>query len=202
MKKYILVATFIVAFIFSSQVKATSLFDPNHCHLFTADRASKIGDLVTILISESTKASNTASTDTEKQLNTDGQISVSGFLEWVAGLPPVIQPIKDLTFTPSEEFSGKGKVSTTGTFASRITATVVDILPNGNLVIEGVREITIAKDTATLKIRGVIRPQDISVDNTIQSNLIAEMTISYTGDGIVAERQHDGILSRIFNFFF
>jgi flagellar L-ring protein FlgH len=181
---------------------ATSLFTEDGCDLFTVERATKIGDLVTIVIAESTSASNKSTTSTKKSLNTDGELSVSGFLEWIAGFPDVIQPVKDLTFTPKEDFAGQGTVNSNGAFSTRITATVVDKLPNGNFVIEGVRHITIAKDTADLTIRGVIRPQDITVDNTIPSTLVADMDILYQGKGIIADRQHDGVLSKIFNFFF
>ncbi len=181
---------------------ATSLFDEDGCDLITCDRAAQIGDLVTILISETTSATNRASTETDKSLNTDGQISVKGFLQWIADLPETIAPIEDLTFTPKETFQGDGRVSTAGTFTTQVTATVVDILPNGNLVIEGLRSITIAKDSAELTIRGVIRPDDVTIDNTILSSQIADMEVLYQGEGIIADRQHDGILSRIFNFFF
>jgi flagellar L-ring protein FlgH len=183
-------------------VYATSLFDPNGCDLFTADRASEIGDIVTIIITESTSATDSASTQTQKKLNTDGQISVSGFLEWIAGFPDVIQPIKDLTFTPTETFNGQGTVNANGTFTTRVSGTVSDILPNGNLVVEVNRDIKVEESTGTLGVRGVIRPQDITRDNTILSTQIADMEIIYQGEGIIAERQHDGILSRIFNFFF
>jgi flagellar L-ring protein precursor FlgH len=186
----------------STPLTATSLFDEEGCDLITCDKASRIGDLVTILIIESTAASNKATTETEKTLNTDGEVSVTGFLQWIADLPPKIAPIEDFQFTPSEEFSGEGRVSTTGAFTTRITATVVEVLPNGNLLIEGTRDITIAEDTASLTIRGVVQPGDVTVDNTILSSQIAELEIIYEGEGIVADRQHDGILSRIFNFFF
>jgi flagellar L-ring protein precursor FlgH len=181
---------------------ATSLFDEEGCDLFTADTASEIGDLVTIVISETTSASNRASTETQKSLNTDGELSVTGFLQWIAGFPNVIAPIEDLTFTPSEDFGGEGRVTTQGTFTARFTATVVDILPNGNLVIEGVRTIDISEDSATLVLKGVIQESDLTIDNTIQSSQVAELEITYEGEGIIADRQHDGILSRIFNFFF
>lgn len=188
--------------LFPIPVQADSLFDVDGCDLFTAIIANEIGDLVTIIISESTKASNRASTETEKSLNTDGKISVKGFLQWVTNLPETISPIEDINFTPSEEFQGEGRVSTQGTFSTRLTATVVDILPNGNLVIEGTREISIAEDSATLGLKGVIQPTDLTADNTILSSQMAEMEIIYESEGIIADRQHDGILSRIFNFFF
>ena len=155
-----------------------------------------------MIISETTTANNRANTQTAKKLNTDGELSVTGFLQWIAGFPEKIQPIEDITFTPSENFSGEGRVTTQGTFTTRITAVVVDILPNGNLVIEGTRDITIAKDTANLTIRGVCDPKSISTDNTIFSSKLSEMEIIYHGTGVIAERQRDGILSRIFNFFF
>jgi flagellar L-ring protein precursor FlgH len=117
-------------------------------------------------------------------------------------MPDVIAPIEDLTFTPSEDFQGDGKVTARGQFSTRITAVVTDILPNGNLLIEAARDITIAEDTATLGVRGVIQPQDISADNTVMSYQISEMELIYEGEGIINDRQHDGILSKIFNFFF
>lgn len=181
---------------------ATSLFDEDGCDLFTADRAAEIGDLVTIIISESTSASNRAATETQKSLNTDGELSVDGFLQWIAGFPDTIAPIEDLTFTPSENFGGEGRVTSQGTFTTRFTATVIDILPNGNLVIEGVRSIDISEDSATLTLKGVVQESDITVDNTVLSNQVAELEIIYESEGIIADRQHDGILSRIFNFFF
>jgi flagellar L-ring protein precursor FlgH len=190
------------ALFFTAPAFATSLFDEDGCDLFTCDRADRIGDLVTVVISETTSATNRATTETDKKLNTDGELTVTGFLEWIADLPDTIQPIEDLTFTPSESFSGEGKVQTQGTFTTRITATVIDILPNGNLVLEGTRDIRIAEDTANLTIRGVCDPKDIAVDNTISSSSLSEMQIMYQGTGIIAERQRDGILSRIFNFFF
>ncbi len=202
MRRIILSILLLTGLLIAIPAGATSLFDEDGCDLFTADRAAELGDLVTIIISESVSASNRATTETDKKLNTDGQLSVSGFLQWVAGLPDTIAPVEDITFTPSESFEGEGRVSTSGTFTTRLTATVVDILPNGNMIVEGVREITIAEDTAELTIRGVIDPSDITGDNTITSNLMAEMEILYEGEGIIADRQHDGILSRIFNFFF
>lgn len=202
MRRILLILIFIIGALIPSQVQATSLFDEDGCDLFTADIAADIGDLVTIIISESTSASNRASTETDKSLNTDGELSVDGFLQWIAGFPDTIAPIEDLTFTPSEEFSGEGRVSTTGSFTTRLTATVVDILPNGNLVIEGVRAIEIGEDSATLMLIGVIQESDLTIDNTVMSNQIAELEITYESEGIIADRQHDGILSRIFNFFF
>ena len=181
---------------------ADSLFDEEGCDLFTITTASELGDLVTIIISESTQASNRATTETDKSLNTDGELTVEGFLQWIADFPEAISPVEDITFTPSEQFSGEGRVSSSGAFTTEITATVVDVLPNGNLVIEGMRDITIAEDTANLTIRGVINPNDIASDNTVDSSQMAEMEILYEGTGIIADRQHDGILSRIFNFFF
>jgi flagellar L-ring protein FlgH len=192
----------LISLMFSAPTSGDSLFDEEGCDLFTIDNASELGDLVTIVIQESTQATNRATTETDKQLNTDGELTVEGFLQWVADFPPVISPIEDLTLTPSETFSGEGSVSTSGAFKTLVTATVVEELPNGNLVIEGVRDIQISEDTATLTIRGVIDPDDVTIDNTILSSQIADMEIDYEGTGIIAERQHDGILSRIFNFFF
>jgi len=202
MKRYAIPAILFLSLLLAIPAYATSLFDEEGCDLFTSQRAADLGDLVTIVIQESTSASNRTSTETGKSLNTDGQLSVQGFLQWVAGLPDTISPIEDITFTPSEEFEGEGRVSAAGTLTARVTATVIDVLPNGNLIVEGRKDITIAEDTSTLLVRGVVQTRDITVDNTILSTDVADLEILYEGEGIIADRQHDGILSRIFNFFF
>jgi flagellar L-ring protein FlgH len=202
MRNILLIGIFLLGIMMPGPAGSTSLFDEDGCDLFTCDIASDIGDLVTIVISESTQATSRSSTQTDKSLNTDGELSVEGFLQWITDLPPTISPIEDLTFTPQEQFSGDGRVTTSGAFTTRVTATVIDRLPNGNLVIRGVREITIAEDTATLSIEGVIQPQDLTSDSTIFSYQISELSLDYQGTGIIADRQHDGILSRLFNFFF
>jgi len=202
MRTWLVTTIIFMLIIVPGPILATSLFDEEGCDLITTDRAGEIGDLVTIVIAESTSASNRASTETAKKLNTDGELTVKGFLQWITSLPAEISPLEDINFTPSEDFEGEGKVSTTGAFQTRLTAMVKEVLPNGNLIIEGERAITISKDSAILTIIGVIDPDDITNDNTVSSTQIAELEILYEGEGIIADRQHDGILSRIFNFFF
>jgi flagellar L-ring protein precursor FlgH len=181
---------------------AESLFDPGGVDLFTDLRARTIGDIVFILVNERTTTSSEAATDGSKEVGFKGGVKVEGFFDALLDFPSVIEPLKNLDIDPSEEFKASGKTTSRGSFTTRITATVVDILPNGNFVIEGKRSITINDDTETMILRGTIRPTDISSDNTIDSQSIADAEITYTGRGQIAERQKGGLLTELFNFLF
>ncbi len=181
---------------------AESLFDPKGVNLFTDLRAQTIGDIVFIVVSEAVSTSSEAKTDGSKEVAFKGGAKVEGFFEDLLGFPAVIEPLKSMSIDPSEEFKASGKTSSKGSFITRITATVVDVLPNGYFVIEGKRAITINDDSETMVLCGTIRPTDISADNTISSQMMADVEISYTGRGQIAERQKAGLFTELFNFLF
>ena len=185
-----------------SNGSAESLYDPKGVNLFTDLKAQAIGDIVFILVEERTTTSSEAKTDGKKEIGIKGGLKVTGFFEDLLGFPNVIEPVEDIDIDPSEEFKSSGKTTSKGTFTSRITATVIEILPNGNFVIEGNRAITINDDTETMTVIGTIRPWDIGSDNTIRSQLIADVEISYTGRGQVGDRQKAGLFTQLFNFLF
>jgi flagellar L-ring protein precursor FlgH len=181
---------------------AESLFDPAGVNLFTDLKAQTIGDIVFIVVNERTTTSSEAATDGSKEIGLSGGLKVTGFFEDLLGLPAVIEPLEALDIDPSEDFKASGKTSAKGSFTTTITATVTDILPNGNFVIEGKRGITINDDTEEMILRGTIRPVDISASNTVSSQQMADIEISYTGRGAIAERQKAGLFTELFNFLF
>jgi flagellar L-ring protein precursor FlgH len=182
--------------------RAESLFDAKGASLFVDLRAHTIGDIVFIVVNERTTTSSEAKTDGSKEVGFSGGLKVEGFFDSLLGFPSAIEPIKNLDIDPSEEFKASGKTSNKGSFTTTISATVVDILPNGNFVIEGQRGITINDDTETMILRGTIRPTDISADNTISSQMMADIEMTYTGRGQIAERQKAGLFTELFNFLF
>ncbi len=181
---------------------AESLFDPAGVNLFTDLKAQTIGDILFILVNERTTTSSEASTDGSKAIGLQGGAKVTGFFEDLLGFPAVIEPLESMNINPSEDFKASGNTSAKGSFTTTITATVVDILPNGNFVIEGKRAITINDDTEQMVLRGTIRPVDISAANTVSSQQMADIEISYTGRGQLAERQKAGLFTQLFNFLF
>jgi flagellar L-ring protein precursor FlgH len=192
----------VLILMFGTSGSAESLFDPAGADLFTDLRARNIGDIVFIVVSEQTTSSSEAKTDGSKEVEIKGGLRVEGFFDELFGFPAAIEPIKALDIDPEEEFKASGKTSNRGTFTTRITATVIDILPNGNFVIEGKRSITINEDTEAMILRGTIRPTDISAANTISSQLLADVDIIYTGRGQIADRQKGGLFTELFNFLF
>lgn len=201
-KHIVAVAIAIPILMCGSSGNAESLFDARGVNLFTDLRAQVIGDIVFIAVNERTNASSSASTDGSKEIGLSGGLKVEGFFESLLGFPSVIEPLKNLDIDPSEEFKASGKTSNQGSFTTTITATVVDILPNGNFVIEGKRSITINDDTEEMVLRGTIRPTDISANNTISSLMMADVEMTYTGRGQMAERHKSGLFTELFNFLF
>jgi flagellar L-ring protein precursor FlgH len=200
--KLILLMCSMLLMILGTSASGESLYDPSGANLFADLKAQTIGDILFILVEENTTSTSEAKTDGSKGINMQGGAKVTGFFETLLGLPEVIEPLESLNVNPQEEFKASGATSTKGTFKSRITATVIDILPNGNMVIEGKRTIKINDDTESMVIIGTIRPWDIGADNTIRSQMIADVEISYTGRGQIAERQKAGLLTKLFNFIF
>jgi len=181
---------------------AESLFDPSGGALLTNTTAREVGDILTVLISESTNASRTVGTDVEKSPKYSGGARVEGFFDIISGLNEVIEPLKALDIDPKEEFESEASTTAGGKFTGRMTVIVREVLPNGHLRIEGARNIQINKETETLSLSGVVRTLDISADNTIDSIQIADSQIHFTGKGVVSRSQKSGLLGKIFNFLF
>lgn len=183
--------------------KAESLFDKRGVCLFRDKRAHDVGDIVTILVVESTKASNEGKSKFEKKIGMKGGIRVEGFLDYLfPGWFEPMEPIKAMDIDPEEQYDGSGKTSSGNSFVTRITATVVDRLPNGNLVIEGTRIIKVNEEKQELVLKGVIRPQDVTPANTVLSSQIADIEMFYKGKGPVHDRNKPGLMTRIFSWIF
>jgi flagellar L-ring protein precursor FlgH len=169
--------------------------------LFSDHKARKIDDTITINIVETTSASNEASTKTEKK--SEISMGISNFLGapldfnlknvWGGGrgLSPTLAASTENTF------DGSGSTARKGTIIATITARVVEVLPNGNLKIEGRRELTVNQEKQLLVLTGIVRPKDISRDNVVLSSFIADAHISITGQGIISEGQRKGWLLRL-----
>ncbi|NOY65312.1 MAG: flagellar basal body L-ring protein FlgH [Nitrospirae bacterium] len=163
-------------------------------------RARRLNDLVTVLIVEKVTGSKKAETKTGRDSSFDA--SISKFFGAPLDLNLSNLYGKGNTFSPSvgssikTDFQGAGETSREGSLRGTITARVVDVLPNGNLVIESRKEITLNFEKQVLVLKGIIRPEDISAANTIESTRIADAQIYLVGEGIVDEKQSPGWLGR------
>lgn len=184
-------------------VQAESLFDARGVSLFKDLRARMVGDILTIIVIESTTASSKGNSKFAKKVDMDGGVKVEGFLDYLA--PKFFEPIwplKDLEINPDESFDGSGETSSKNSFSTQMTATIIEVLPNGNFIIEGTRNVRINEENQEMVVTGVVRPLDITPSNSILSTQIADAEIFYKGKGPVASRQKPGFLSKIFNWIF
>jgi flagellar L-ring protein FlgH len=169
--------------------------------LFGDDKAAKVGDIITVTINENATSTQSATTNTSKDSSIDMQtpnvlglpssLGVQNFLNMGTQFDPTINA------TIANSMQGTGTVTRNGTLSATISALITDIVPSGNLKIEGRRSVTINNEEQIMVLRGIVRPQDINFDNTIPSTLIADASISYTGEGVVADEQRKGWLAKV-----
>jgi flagellar L-ring protein precursor FlgH len=173
---------------------ANSLWRTGSRTFFNDQRASKIGDILTVLINidDSAKTSN-ATTATRTDTNTAGITHLFG-LETLAKkwLPPAFDPTKAVDTNSSLAAAGKGGITRQEQITLTIAAIVTQVLPNGNLVIQGSQEVRTNNDTRVLTVSGIVRPQDITATNTVLHTQIAEARIDYGGRGDVSAVQKTG----------
>ena len=156
-----------------------SIYDPSRgLQSPIADKtAHRMGDLVTVLISENQDLRNEERTDLTKNSTLDYQL-----LEF-ALKPDAFTTLPTMRTSKADVFGGLANYQRSGEFEARLTAMVVDVLPNGNMVVEGRREIRIDDERKVLEFRGIVRRYDIQRNNTIQSELVADAYVSYSGSG-------------------
>jgi flagellar L-ring protein precursor FlgH len=165
--------------------------------LFADHKARKVGDVVTVQIVEESSATKTASTKTAKNSSLSASLNaLFGFEKSVARRNSNFNPSSILDTSVANSFDGSGTTSRSGKVTGTIAATVRSVLTNGNLFIEGRREVIINNESQYLILFGVIRPRDISPSNTVLSTSIADARITYTGSGVISDKQQPGWFSR------
>lgn len=164
-------------------------------------KARRVNDLVTINVVENISGSGEADTATSKKSTLDGK--VTGFFGAPLDLNRPNLYGRGNTFSPSvsgsmeNKFEGSGATNRKGRIAGTLTARVVDVMQNGNLLVESRKEITINNERQLLVLRGIVRPADISTENTVASTKVADAEIFLVGDGVVQEKQKPGWLVRM-----
>jgi flagellar L-ring protein precursor FlgH len=161
-----------------------------------ADRkAGRVGDIVTIVVSE-TNATQSSQT---KKTNKDGSLDagVSSFLFPGSRLGTHNGALPSTSLSAGSSFSGGGQVANSQSLSARAAVLVSDVLPNGNLVVEGVRVVTFSGETQYIVLHGVIRPDDITSANTIASTNIADSRIEFISEGSLSDAQKKSWLLKL-----
>ena len=159
--------------------------------LFSDSKAGRVGDVVTVRIVESSKGNKNASTKTAKDSSLS--TSISAFF----GMSSDKLSQASVGTETSEKHDGAGSTSRSSELTAVITAGVIDVMPNGNLVIDGRREVVVNNETQLLSVTGTVRPEDIGPNNTVLSSYIADAKITYTGNGVVSDKQKVGWFVRL-----
>jgi flagellar L-ring protein FlgH len=172
--------------------------DPRAAFLFYDNRARAIGDLLTVAIDETTAAAEKEERALDKGTNTSNAFKFNGKTSaGSAGRDGAVDA--SASNTSRRQFNGSAQLTTDRRFTDRITVTVVDVMPNGNLVIEGLRGRVVAGEQRVLRVTGIVRPADIGAQNTVQSQFISNFKISYLGRGPESAFVNQGYLSRVMN---
>ena len=160
--------------------------------LFEDRRARYVGDTLTIQIAETTSASTKSSTNVSRA----GSISAS--VPTISGLPGKSLQGLGLSAESSNTLAGKGDAAANNVFTGNITVTVIDVLPNGNLLVSGEKQVAIGHGAEYIRLSGVVNPYFVSTANTISSANVADARIEYKESGAISEAQVMGWLARFF----
>jgi flagellar L-ring protein FlgH len=167
--------------------------------MFADKRARAVGDILTILVQENNTASKDNNTKTSKEAATDASISSFLFSPSASGLLTQKGQLPALKYDSKTDFNGGGSINNSEKITARIATRVVDVLPNGNLLIEGSRQISFSGESQDAVLRGVVRAEDVSANNTIYSYNVADATIKYVSKGTVSDAQRKGWATRIWD---
>lgn len=161
-------------------------------------KARRKGDIVTIVIVETASASKEAKTDTSRGSTVNAGIPNFMGLEQAGFIKNNFADLSKLiNASVDSKYAGSGSTSRQETLNATVSAKVIDVLPNGNLLIEGRRAVRVNNEDQLIVINGTVRPTDIGSDNIVSSSFIADARISYSGKGIISDRQSPGWLMNV-----
>jgi flagellar L-ring protein FlgH len=197
-KKMIIVCAALVLLGAGSSLQAGSIWakrDNNMKALYADDVARNIGDVLTIMVTEDSKVDNKAKRDLQKETTRssdfNGRLNIDDIVPSMPGFT--------MSAESANELKAKADYKDERSFEDRITVVVVDILPNGNLVVIGTRDRNIAGDIQKIEVSGIVRPSDVGFDNTVKSEQVANFQIVTKNAGIAAPYTKTGWLGRIFD---
>ena len=184
---------------YSSPVPTGGIYNPNNSSngLYTDTKAHRVGDIISVSLEEATSASKKAGTSMAKEDEVNfGNVNLAGRDLHLRSYKPT------LSLSNSQEFSGSGNASQSNSLSGQISVSVVRVLANGNLQVQGEKWLMLNNGNEYVRVTGLVRPEDINSDNTVSSQRIANARIQYGGTGDLANTQERGWLSKFFNSVF
>jgi len=171
-----------------------SLWTEGHKAMFQDVKGQTVGDIITVVIVENASASKEAQTETDRSSTMSAGISNLLGLERSIGRATGGSPGSLIDADTSNKFAGSGKTTRKENLVATLTTQVVEVLPNGNLRIEGNKTVTVNSETQIVTLSGIVRPSDVSPRNVVDSKNILNARIAYYGEGVVSDKQHQGWL--------
>lgn len=166
---------------------AEDLFRPGATQSLTSDRrASATGDLITIVIVQAAESSTSVQSGTQRSSAVNGRVGIGGIDEAAS-------------LSAGGSYNGRGEVRRSERFVTQMTATIAEILPNGDLIINGSQRLHVNGEVTLVEVRGRIRATDIDSENRVPSNRIADAQINYNGKGFVTRSAKPGLIQRLFS---
>jgi flagellar L-ring protein precursor FlgH len=197
-QKLAFVAT--LALLLPATAQSQSLWHDDTSHSIFADKRSlNIGDIITIAISENSTENKNNSTATERKSSLSA--AITAFL-FPAGATPLLTKagtLPAMAYNSDHVHNGTGSISDSQTMVAQIAVEIIDVLPNGNLVIQGKRDTSFAHENQTIVLRGIVRPDDVLGNNTVNSYNVADATIQIIGRGAVSDATNKGWFNRIWD---
>jgi len=166
--------------------------------MFADRKAGQAGDILTIVVQESAVAQSSQSKKSERSSSLEDAVNRFLFSVAASGLGTHNGELPATSISGSASNSGGGQINNSQSLTSRAAVMVTDVLPNRNLVIEGVRVVTFSNETQYIVLHGIVRPDDIASDNTIQSSNIADARVEFISEGSLTDAQKRGWISKLY----
>jgi len=191
------ISSLLLACVLATSAHANSLWPATgkgSAGMYGDHKAAVTGDILTVIVAESAVAQNSQSKKSERDSSIND--AVSNFI--YPGLATHGGQMPSLSLTGKASYTGGGEISNSQSLTARAAVLVTDVLPNGNLVIEGARIVTFSGETQYVTLHGIVRPDDIVSDNTILSTNIADARVQFYSEGALTDAQKRGWFAKLY----
>lgn len=192
---------FPVVFLLASFVPASadSLWNPSCRNMVADKKAQAVGDILTVIIQENNGATRQNNTTTSKKASVNAGISSFLYSPAASGLLTKKGTLPAMNYASDTEFAGGGSINNNETITAQVSVKVVDVLPNGNMIIEGTLRTAFSGEKQDAVVRGTVRPDDVQANNTIYSYNVADATIQFISKGTITDAQRKGWWTKIWD---
>ena len=167
--------------------------------MYSDKRASRVGDLITIVVQENTTATKDNKTSTSKKASMDAAITAFLYSPAASGLLTKGGTLPARKYNSANTFDGGGTINNSEQIVAQVTVRVIDVLPNGNMVVEGTRETAFSGEKQNIILHGIVRSEDVTANNTVYSYNVADAKIQIIGKGAITDSQRKGWFTKIWD---